>query len=139
RAHGLHHLRELHPQWPGSEHRDGRPDRGRKVRGRARRALEHLDRRLPHATTAADVAAGAEDHNIDVWNELRDSVPEEYLPLFVALKGLGLPPPSDALGELVWEKRVSDAVAWIYWETPAGNVGLIPPGALADNLDGIAA
>jgi phosphatidylserine/phosphatidylglycerophosphate/cardiolipin synthase-like enzyme len=94
---------------------------------------------LPHATTAADVAAGAEDHNIDAWNELRDSVPAEYLPLFDALKGLGLPPPSDALGELVWKNRVSDAVAWIYWETAAGNVGLIPPGAHADNLDGIEA
>jgi phosphatidylserine/phosphatidylglycerophosphate/cardiolipin synthase-like enzyme len=92
---------------------------------------------FPYVASAADVAAGAEDQNLDAWNELRDSVPEEYLPLFDALKALGLPPPSDALGELVWQGRVSDSVAWIYWETPVGSLGLIPAGAQADNLDGL--
>jgi phosphatidylserine/phosphatidylglycerophosphate/cardiolipin synthase-like enzyme len=92
---------------------------------------------LPYEAGAPDVAAGAHDQNIDAWDELRENVPDEYLPLFDALKRLGLPPPSDALGELAWQGRVSEAVAWIYWETPAGNVGLIPPGARADNLDGL--
>ncbi|MEY2930063.1 MAG: hypothetical protein RL033_812 [Pseudomonadota bacterium] len=92
---------------------------------------------LPYEAGAPDLAAGAQEQNVDAWDELRENVPEEYLPLFDALKGLGLPPPSDALGELVWQGRVSDAVAWIYWEGPDGSLGLIPPGAHADNLDGL--
>jgi phosphatidylserine/phosphatidylglycerophosphate/cardiolipin synthase-like enzyme len=93
----------------------------------------------PYVAGAADLAAGAEAQNVDAWDELRDSVPDEYRPLFDALKGQSLPPPTDALRELVVEGRVSDAVAWIYWETPAGNVGLVSPGARADNLEGIEA
>jgi superfamily I DNA/RNA helicase len=72
---------------------------------------------LRYEAGAADVAAGARDQNVDAWNELRENVPREYLPLFDALEARGLPPPSDALGELLWQGRVSDGVAWIYWET----------------------
>jgi phospholipase D-like protein len=92
---------------------------------------------VPYEAGASDVAAGAKDQNVHAWDELRENVPEEYLTLFDALKGLGLPPPNDALGELVWQGRVSDAVAWIYWETPAGSLGLVPPGTQVDNIDGL--
>jgi hypothetical protein len=85
---------------------------------------------------ASDVTAGAYDHDVNAWDELREDVPEEYLPLFDALKLLGLPPPSDAAGELLWQGRVSDGQAWIYWDTEGGTLGLITPGARADNLDG---
>jgi phosphatidylserine/phosphatidylglycerophosphate/cardiolipin synthase-like enzyme len=92
---------------------------------------------VPYEAGAADVAAGAYDHNLNAWDELREDIPEEYLPLFDALKGLGVPAPSDAAGELLWQGRVSDGRAWIYWETAGSTLGLITPGGRADNLDGI--
>lgn len=90
-----------------------------------------------YVTSEADVAASDYVQGLSQWNALRDEVPEAYLALFDQLKTRGLPPPSDAAVELVWQQRVADGSAWICWETEQGVIGLTPPGARADNLEAI--
>lgn len=83
---------------------------------------------------AADIDAAALDVVVEQWNELRDWIDPEYLPLFDELKTCGLPPPTDADYELTWRGRVSDGVAVLYWENDGSPVGLCREGVQADNL-----
>src|SRR5688572_801044 len=82
----------------------------------------------------SDTEAAALDVVLEQWNDLRDWVDPEYLPLFDELKTRGLPPPTDADYELTWRGRVSDGVAVLYWDNDGAPVGLCREGVQADNL-----
>lgn len=65
-----------------------------------------------------DIRGGALDGVIEQWNQLRDLVDAEYLPLFDQLKARGLPVPNDAGVELTWQGRVTGEQALLCWEVP---------------------
>ena len=81
-----------------------------------------------------DIEAGALDVVLEQWNDLRQWVDPEYLPLFDELKTRGLPPPTDADVELTWRGRVIDGVAVLYWERDDAPIGLCRAGIQADHL-----